>query len=105
MSSERTLKSMLADQFARRAAGTADHLRRLADEIEQAARNMERVPSIGCTSASAVAGDIVHKLMWGLANAHVDGVVSAAAEYDFHMNAEQTRIMVDAARAEVSDVQ
>lgn len=83
-STERTLKSMLAAGFVRSVSRTAADLRRIADDIERAAGRIDRVPSVGNTSAAALASNIVHTVMWGLANASVDNIVSAAAEYDTH---------------------
>lgn len=83
--SETSLKAMLAETFTRRVEASAQGLRDLADDIERRARSIETVPRPGATSAAAVAGDIIHAVMWGLANAKTDGIVSAAAEYDFHM--------------------
>jgi hypothetical protein len=86
---ERTLKLMhVAGQFGGRVAFTASRLREIADEIERVAQRISRVPSAGTTSASSLASDLMHTLMWGLANASPDGIVKAAAEYDFHMAQE-----------------
>lgn len=85
MSDETGLKSMLAEAVTRRVQQSAQRLRDLADDIERRAEAIERVPTPGATSASAVAGGIVHAVMWGMSNASVDAIVAAAAEYDFHM--------------------
>lgn len=84
------LRGLLADQFLSRVARTAAELRGIANSIETEAKNITRVPDGGATSGAAVAGRITHTLMWGLANAGLDGIVSSAAEYDFHMAGHRT---------------
>ena len=82
---DRDLKSLLEDTFIARVQRSAEGLRVLADRIESEANRVKRVPTPGTPSASALAGNIMHSIMWGLANASTDAIVSAAAEYDFHL--------------------
>ena len=80
--SERTLKSMLTDQFTGRVASTANRLRVLADELENHANGIARVPCPGIPSATSVAHTVVHRFIWGMANASVDAIIESAEEYD-----------------------
>lgn len=87
---EWTLKGMLEKGFERRVASTVDRLRRLADELEAEAKRITSVPTPGTASATAVAANLVHSMMWGIANASLDGIVSAAEEYDRELAKERS---------------
>lgn len=85
---DEVLRNMLVSTFTGRVEHTAQSLRDLADRIEAEGKRINRIPTRGTTSAAALASTITHSIVWGLANASPDGIVSAAAEFDFHMARE-----------------
>lgn len=76
------IKQILMNNFLTNVHNTADDLRYLANKIENEAKVIEKSPSSHSVSASAVSASIIHSVMWGLANANVNGIVSAAAQFD-----------------------
>lgn len=65
-----------------RVAHTAATLRRLADEFDGYASDVPTLGSVGNACATDMARRAVHSLAWGMANANMDGIVAAAADYD-----------------------
>ncbi|UDL15353.1 hypothetical protein SEA_KUDEFRE_137 [Gordonia phage Kudefre] len=59
----------------------AEHLRRVADEVE---REAER------SKIERLAGDVTHTVMWGLANANLDTVAQRHADLLAARDAAQT---------------
>lgn len=72
-------RAFYAREFPGRVDRTAAALRRLADDLEQGARDLEQRPAQRATS---VASRLAHTWEWGLANASFSGIVSAADDYD-----------------------
>lgn len=60
----------------------AYRLRSLADQFDRFAADVPDLDAGNDRAASDIAGRAVHALAWGLANASLDGVVRAAADYD-----------------------
>lgn len=81
--------------FESTVASAATRFRDLADEIERhAARGLEHVPSLPPPTYGDIAARITHTVAWGIANAHIDGIVSAAATADRDLAAD--RFIADA---------
>lgn len=68
--------------YRRRLAALADRLRELAESVETFGTRLTNVRDPGVPDYSRAARDVVHEVMWGLANAHLDAVVEAASDAD-----------------------
>jgi len=77
---ERSLKSLEEARFRENAARIAGRFREIADEIDRAVSqgaNHVNAPEFGWR-----AQQIVHSVIWGLANTNIDALVLLAAEVD-----------------------
>lgn len=68
--------------FRAHAQSVAEDLRRLAAAVERNIDDQSISMRDLAPDHSAVASDILHTVMWGLANLHLDGLVRKAAEAD-----------------------
>ncbi len=80
--SVKTAKVAYGEYLASRLNGTADGFQRLADQMRAAAASVPSLGSVGNVNAGNLAQRVIHDIVWGLANASPDAIVSAAAEYD-----------------------
>jgi hypothetical protein len=78
----RDLRAELLKLFDRRVESVAGGLEEVAATIRRQAGRAASIPTEGTPDVATLAASIVHSVMWGLANASVDGIVSAAAEVD-----------------------
>lgn len=80
---DQTLVEFTADAFQKRATATAQHLRDVADRIDREVTQIRPggvvLPDSPYTQA---AQRIAHEFLWGMANANLDGVITAAGEAD-----------------------
>jgi hypothetical protein len=86
---EAKLAANAAGRYAKRVSDLAGRLRALADEVEREGRVSESTVYDPRTEHSVAAHRIVHAIMWGLANANLDGLILAAAEVDARTQAAQ----------------
>lgn len=77
-----TDREMFGKILAGRLSDVASRLRDLASEFEKYASDVADLGTVGNACATDMASRAVHSLAWGLANASMDGVVRAAADYD-----------------------
>lgn len=66
----------------RRLADMSVRLRDLADTMDQHAHRLDRVGSPGIPTYAGVVGNVMHALLWGVANLNADGLVGPAADAD-----------------------
>lgn len=67
----------------------AIRLQQLADELKALEREIDRTPDLGRRSFSRIAGSAIHAVAWGVANLHLDDLVSAAKDCDEYLAKEQ----------------
>lgn len=76
-------KNVYGEYFAGRITAAAERYRAIADRLDAYAA---QVPELDATtrfgSASNMAQLVVSEAMWGAANAKLESVIAAAAEYD-----------------------
>jgi hypothetical protein len=65
--------------YERQVHSTAAMLRKAADDLERDALRVQGPRGLSYTYAASRA---VHTAMWGIANAHLDSIVSAAGDAD-----------------------
>lgn len=76
------LRDAMNERFTSECDAVASGLEALAKIVRTGGRNITHLPNPDRGSATSIAADLVHHVMWGLANAGVDRIVSAAAEFD-----------------------
>lgn len=70
-----------SDAFSDKVQFIADKLRLIADEVEREASVKVDISTMVPDHARS-ASEVVHKVAWGVANLHLDGLIMAAAEAD-----------------------
>lgn len=83
MSDDR-FENLTRKRFEAEIVQVADQLRRIAEEVEREGRRTTN--AIGAPRFARAARGVVHAVMWGLANAHLDGLLLKAAEADEAVN-------------------
>lgn len=80
-------REMFGGILASQLSTVAYRLRSLADQFDRFAADVPTTDAPSDVRASDIAARAVHALAWGLANASLDGVVRAAADYDKYVPA------------------
>jgi hypothetical protein len=71
----------MSDRYSAKVRRVAAKLRQVADDIERSATPPTDIHSLKANHARG-AEDVIHKVMWGLANADLDGLVARARDAD-----------------------
>lgn len=75
-------KKLYGDQLANRLTASAARYREIADAFDRLAGDVRQIGTLGTSDAAAIASRAVKEAMWLAANANLDSVVTAAADYD-----------------------
>ena len=81
-----TYTNYARDRYIRQARGVAARLLRIANEVT---RNTDRLESNSKAFCTQAASDVVHEVMWGIANANLDTLISSAGDADESRNLAQ----------------
>lgn len=78
----KTLQEVYGEYLASRINATADRFRHVADKLAAMAESVPDIGQAGNADAGSLAQRAIHEIVWGIANASPDSIVSAATDYD-----------------------
>lgn len=79
------VRTELARQFSRQCESVAAELERVAATVRTKGSHIIDVQPTSRLSAAKLAADIMHEVHWGLANATVHHVITAASDFDSYL--------------------
>lgn len=77
-----TARDLYGEMVSSRLRRSAQVYRTLADKLDGLAVEVGKIGTTGTPTASGLAHRAVHDVMWDSANASIDAVITAAADYD-----------------------